>query len=98
MSPSLQRDISDYARLLHDRGWVANHDGNASVRLADQKRFLATPTAISKRMIDAHDVVTVDIEGKILAGRKKLFGEWHLHAACYKARPDVSAVLHAHPV
>jgi L-fuculose-phosphate aldolase len=97
VSPSQQRDLAEYARQLHAAGWVANHDGNASVRLADKKRFLATPTATSKRLIDAHDVITVDIEGKVLSGRKKLFGEWHLHAACYKARPDVNAVLHAHP-
>lgn len=97
MSPSQQRDLAELARHLHEAGWVANHDGNASLRLADGKRFLATPTATSKRLVDAHDVITVDIEGKVLSGRKKLFGEWHLHAACYKARADVNVVLHAHP-
>jgi L-fuculose-phosphate aldolase len=93
----MQRDVAEYARLLHGAGWVANHDGNVSARAADQRRFFATPTAISKRLIDAHDVITVDIEGKVLTGRRKLFGEWHLHATCYKARPDAKAVLHAHP-
>lgn len=97
MSPSLQRDVAETARHLHGAGWVANHDGNVSARLADGKRFLATPTATSKRLVEAHDVITVDIEGKILSGRKKLFGEWHLHAACFRARPDVHAVIHAHP-
>lgn len=97
MSPSLQRDVAACARHLHAAGWVANHDGNVSVRLADGKRFLATPTATSKRLVDAHDVITVDIEGKLLSGRRKLFGEWHLHAACFRARPDVHAVIHAHP-
>lgn len=97
MSPSQQRDVAEAARHLHSAGWVANHDGNVSVRLADGRRFLATPTATSKRLVDAHDVITVDIEGKVLSGRKKLFGEWHLHAACFRARPDVHAVIHAHP-
>jgi L-fuculose-phosphate aldolase len=95
VSPSVQRDVIDYAKLLHDAGWVANHDGNVSARLADGKRFVATPTATSKRMVE--DTIIVDVEGKVLSGRKKLFGEWHLHAACYKARPDVNAVMHAHP-
>ncbi len=63
----------------------------------DGRRFYATPTATSKRLVDPADVITVDVEGKVLAGRHKLFGEWHLHAACYRARPDVGAVLHAHP-
>jgi L-fuculose-phosphate aldolase len=34
----------------------------------------------------------------VLSGRRKLFGEWHLHAAAYAARSDVNAVIHAHPV
>jgi L-fuculose-phosphate aldolase len=93
----LKRDLASYARLLHAAGFVANHDGNASARLADGRRFLATPTAVSKRLVDAHDVLTVDVEGKVLAGRKRLFSEWHLHAACYTARRDAGAVLHAHP-
>ena len=93
----LPRQIASYAKQIHACGFVANHDGNLSVRQADGKRFWATPTATSKRLIDASDVVCVDIDGKILSGRKKLFGEWHLHAACYQARPDVLAVMHAHP-
>lgn len=97
-SAALQQRVAEYARHLHAAGWVANHDGNVSARLPDRKRFVATPTATSKRVIEGHDLITVDIEGKLLSGRKKLFGEWHLHAACYKARPDVQAVIHAHPV
>lgn len=93
-----QNDVAQMARALHAYGFVANHDGNVSVRLGDKKRFMATPTATSKRLVEAHDVITVDVEGKVLSGRKKLFGEWHLHAACYQARPDVNAVIHAHPV
>ncbi|MCC7074895.1 MAG: class II aldolase/adducin family protein [Deltaproteobacteria bacterium] len=97
MSEPLKRQVAELARGLHAAGWVANHDGNASARLADGRRFLATPTAVSKRLVDAHDVLTVDIEGKVLSGRKRLFSEWHLHAAAYRARADVGAVLHAHP-
>ena len=101
MSPrgegALQPVLARYSRLVHERGWVANHDGNLSVRLADDRRFLATPTALSKRDVEPHDLVIVDIEGKVLSGRRRIFSEWHLHAACYRARPDVRAVLHAHP-
>lgn len=94
---ALQQDVAAGARHLHAAGWVANHDGNVSARAADHKRFFATPTAVSKRLVNAADIVTVDLSGQILAGRKKLFGEWHLHASCYAARADVGAVLHAHP-
>lgn len=97
-SAAAQQQLAEIARHLHSAGWVANHDGNVSVRLGDKKRFVATPTATSKRLVEGHDLITVDIEGKVLSGRRKLFGEWHLHAAVYKARPDVNAVIHAHPV
>lgn len=97
-SPSLARQVASYAKLLHTAGYVANHDGNVSVRLPDDKRFLATPTALSKRLVEQHDLVIVDIEGKVLSGRRRIFSEWHLHATCFKARPDVRAVVHAHPV
>lgn len=95
--PGAQRAVAEYARLLHERGWVANHDGNVSVRASDKVRFYATPTAWSKRSVAPGDVVVVDAKGKVLSGRNRLFSEWHLHAACYAARPDVNAVLHAHP-
>lgn len=97
MTLPAQREVAAFARRLHESGWVANHDGNASLRASDGRRCYATPTATSKRLVDAGDVITVDVEGKVLSGRHKLFGEWHLHAACFKARPDVGAVLHAHP-
>ena len=94
----LAREVAAFARALHTAGWVANHDGNVSARASDGKRFFATPTALSKRLVQPEDIVVVDIDGKVLSGRRNLFGEWHLHAAAYSARADVNAVIHAHPV
>jgi L-fuculose-phosphate aldolase len=94
---SQQQQIARWSGRVFDAGWVANHDGNLSVRAPDDVRFVATPTAMSKHDIGAHDVVTVDIDGKVLSGRRRIFSEWTLHAAAYKARPDVRAVIHAHP-
>lgn len=96
-TPALQRALSDTSKALHAAGWVANHDGNVSVRLPDATRFMCTPTATSKRDVEPSDIITVDIEGKVLSGRKRPFGEWHLHAACFRARDDANAVIHAHP-
>jgi len=90
------QELASFARALHTRGWVANHDGNASLR-DDDGRFIATPTAISKRLIEADDCLVVDRGGKVLRGRHRLFSEWSLHRAVYDARPDAQAVIHAHP-
>ncbi len=92
------KTVADYSAAIAAAGWVANHDGNVSLRSREGDRFFATPTATSKRLVRSEDIITVDIAGKVVAGRKKLFGEWHLHAAAYRARADVGAVIHAHPV
>ena len=92
---ALRAALEEIAHRLHRKGWVANHDGNISVR-AGAGRFLATPTAFSKATVEVDDVLTVDGAGKVLAGKHRVFSEWNLHATCY-ARPDVMAVVHAHP-
>lgn len=91
-----KQDVARYATALHDRGWVANHDGNLSVR-GEPGEFHCTPTAWSKRLVTPGDLITVSLDGKLRAGRHKVFGEWHLHRAVYQARPDARAVIHAHP-
>jgi L-fuculose-phosphate aldolase len=97
MSESQKRiEVAEYARRLHARGWVANHDGNVTLRL-DENRFLATPTATSKAAIGAEDILVVDESGARVSGRGKPFGEIGLHLTVYRNRADVNAVVHAHP-
>ena len=92
----LKADLVRVARSLHSRAWVANHDGNATVRLGID-RFLATPTAVSKGDVVSEWLIEVDGTGAVVAGTRKGFSELKLHLAAYRAREDVAAVLHAHP-
>jgi L-fuculose-phosphate aldolase len=92
----LRSELASVSHELHRRGWVANHDGNLSARLAGD-RILATPTATSKRRVDERSLIEVDRAGKVVAGTGKPFGELGLHLAVYAARDDVGAVVHAHP-
>jgi L-fuculose-phosphate aldolase len=89
-------DVAEYAQRLHARGWVANHDGNVSVRDGNG-RYLTTPTATSKAAVRADGLVIVDDAGRAVGGRGKPFGELGLHLAVYQSRADVNAVIHAHP-
>jgi len=93
---TLRTQLVEGSRRMHSRGWVANHDGNLSVRLPDG-RFLATPTAFSKAEVTADSLVIVDAAGAVVSGRNRVFSEMGLHLAVFKARPDVRAVVHAHP-
>ncbi|GAB4534002.1 MAG: hypothetical protein Tsb0020_49700 [Haliangiales bacterium] len=95
-SRQLRREMIALAHALHERGWVANHDGNLSARLGPG-RYLATPTATSKRAVDDGNLIEVDGDGKRLAGTARSFSEFKLHACVYERRPDVHAVIHAHP-
>lgn len=94
--PFVRAEVVSVSRRLHENGWVANHDGNLSVRL-NGNRLLITPTAYSKRDVDDASLIVVDMSGKVLEGRRKPFSELELHLAIYRARPEVDAVLHAHP-
>lgn len=92
--PPLRAQLAEVARHLHAAGWVANHDGNVTAR--DGARFIATPTATSKRLIEHRDLIELDGKGQVV-GSGRAFGELGLHLAVYERRPDVGAVLHAHP-
>lgn len=94
--PKLRAELVATSRRLHQMGWVANHDGNLSVRL-NGNRLLITPTAVSKIDVDDSMLIIVDLAGKVLEGRRKPFSELELHLAAYRARPEVDCVLHAHP-
>lgn len=94
--PGLRAQLVATSRRLHQMGWVANHDGNVSVRLTGD-RLLITPTAVSKIDVDDSMLIIVDLKGAVLEGRRKPFSELELHLAAYRARPEVEVVLHAHP-
>lgn len=85
-----------FGKLIHENGFVSATDGNLSVRL-DSNRVLATPTGISKGMMAPEDMVVVDLHGKMLEGRRDVSSEIAMHLTIYRTRPDVHAVVHAHP-
>lgn len=98
--PTLRREIETYAHALHARGWVANHDGNVSARLSPGGDFVITPTAISKRVVSREALAICGPDGapSPANGKARPPSEVALHALAYRARPDVGAVIHAHPV
>lgn len=91
----LINNIVKVCRKLDQKGFGANHDGNVSIRFEDS--LLATPTSASKGDIVAEMILTLDMDGKKIDGIGKPFSEIQLHLAAYRSRPDVRAVVHAHP-
>jgi L-fuculose-phosphate aldolase len=91
-----REEIVRYGRMLHAHGFVAAMDGNLSVRL-DRQRILVTPTCVSKGAMRAGDLVIVGPDGKRIAGRRNVTSEIAMHLLIYEMRPDVHAIVHAHP-
>ena len=89
-------ELCEACRLLYRRGYVASNDGNLSLRLGDG-RFLITPSGVSKGRITPEMLVVCDGEGRVLEGDRHPSSEAPMHWAVYAARPDVGAVVHAHP-
>ncbi len=89
-------DIVEVGRRLHERGYVASNDGNISVRL-DDDRVLTTPTGVSKGFMTPDMMVTTDMQGVQLTGDRKASSERLMHLAVYEHRPEIKAVVHAHP-
>lgn len=91
-----RQDIVEVGRLVWQKGWVAANDGNITIRM-DQDRVLATPTGVCKGLMHPDDLIVCDMRGNKLVGRKEQTSEIGLHLTIYGLRPDVRAVLHAHP-
>ena len=92
----LRHELVHFGKMLHTQGFVSACDGNLSIRLDDQ-RVMVTPTGMSKSMMYAEDMVIVDIAGNKLSGSCKPSSEIAMHLTVYKMRPDIKAVVHAHP-
>ena len=98
----LRQEIVRIGQLMYEKGLISAGEGNISVRL-DQDRLLITPSGLHKGLLDKSDLLIVDTEGNPVrstaatTGRLKPTSELPMHLEVYRQRPDISAVVHAHP-
>jgi len=94
----LRAGIVEVGRRLWLRGYVASNDGNISVRLGPD-RLLMTPASVSKGFMSPEMMVVTDLEGNVVSAApgRKPSSEILMHLVAYRSRPDVGAVVHAHP-
>ena len=91
-----REDICQIGRLVFQKGWVAANDGNITIRM-DAERILATPTGVCKGLMHPDDLIIVDMKGNKISGRAERTSEIAMHTTVYGLRPDIKAVVHAHP-
>jgi len=92
----LARHIIAICRSLYEKGFVTATDGNVSARLPNGN-ILTTPTAVNKGRVQESDLVEVSIEGVPVQAGQVPSMELGMHLFVYRRRPDVQAVVHAHP-
>ncbi len=92
----LRSQMVQLAKLMHQREYISSIDGNLSSRLSPNQ-LLTTPSGVNKGLMSKDDLVVVNMEGKTLRGKGQPSSELRMHLMIYKERPDVMAIVHAHP-
>jgi len=94
------KDISEKivraGRELHDNGLVRGISGNISARIPDTDTFLIKPSGARMECLRSEELVLVDLQGNKIRGKSNVSLETLMHAAIYRARKDVQAVVHTH--
>lgn len=92
----IKEDIVKAGKKLYDMGYFAGTSGNISVRLSDNT-VLITPSGVNKAESGADLIIKTDIDGNYISGNGKPSSEIKMHLIVYKKRPDINAIVHAHP-
>jgi L-fuculose-phosphate aldolase len=92
---ALRDDVAIANRIL-ERVGLSHAFGHASARIPGTNTFLL-PTRRSPGLAEAATLLTIDTEGRIVAGEGEPNSEFWIHARLYAARDDVGGVVHAHP-
>lgn len=90
-----RRELIAQALKMNASGLNQGTSGNLSVRWGDG--LLVTPSGIPYDELAPEDIVAMRMDGH-WQHRLAPSSEWRIHRDLYAARPDVQAVVHAHPV
>jgi L-fuculose-phosphate aldolase len=92
----VQQEIVRICQRLYRRDFIAGTEGNVSVRVAPD-RFWITPSGHHKGFLCPADLLLIDSEAQVYSGEGRPSSETPMHLALYRYRPDIQAVVHAHP-
>ncbi|MDA3820977.1 MAG: class II aldolase/adducin family protein [Candidatus Delongbacteria bacterium] len=88
--------VADIMKRLYDRHLTTCSGGNVSMKRGNGHVFI-TPSQVDKGNITAEQIIELDADGKLLTPELKASMETAMHLNIYHQRPDVKAVVHAHP-
>lgn len=93
---SEREQIAEYGRRLYATRLCPDTSGNLSIYDARSGLMAVSPSGMSYFETVPEDVVVMELDGKIVDGKRRPSSEWSLHAGFYRARSDVGAVVHTH--
>jgi L-fuculose-phosphate aldolase len=93
----LKAKLAQATRMLA-REKLLESSGHVSLRIPGTDKVLIGPADVSRDIVQAADVITVDLDSKQLEGKTRAPLETEIHTGIYRARKDVGAVVHSHPV
>lgn len=91
----IKTEIVQYAKMLDEKGLVNSMEGNISIYDRENDLLYITPTGTRKSFLDESKIAVMKGEEQI-DGVLKHSGEYLLHVAALKSRPDCNAVAHIH--
>jgi L-fuculose-phosphate aldolase len=94
---ALKQKLAQATRMLA-REKLLESSGHVSMRVPGTSKVLIGPADVSRDIVQRADIITVDLDSKQLEGRTKAPLETEIHTGIYRARKDVGAVVHSHPV
>jgi L-fuculose-phosphate aldolase len=93
---ALREQVLVTAQRLVSENLTRGTSGNVSARLEDDA-FLVTPSGVPYDRLQPADVVRVEMDGTLHLDQRPPSSEWRIHRDLLVARPDIAAVVHAHP-
>lgn len=93
----LKVKVARATRMLAREGIIAS-SGHVSARIPGTDLVVIGPADVTRDILTATDIVTVDLNSKKISGKRREPLETEIHTGIYRARPDVMAVVHSHPV
>ncbi|MDK1491888.1 class II aldolase/adducin family protein [Sinorhizobium sp. 7-81] len=82
--------------LMLERAGIIDFNGHASIRLPGYGMLINSGVSV-RSALTANDIVAIDFDGRPIEDGPAPPREFHIHSEIYRRRPDVNAVIHAHP-
>jgi L-fuculose-phosphate aldolase len=93
----IREELCEIGKRLYNRHLTSGAGGSTSVRVAKGTEVLIKPSGFSLADLSAEHVVKVDLKGNVIEGKYRPSSDMPWHLTIYERRPEVRAIVHAHP-